>query len=355
MGNGTASLPPSERQSWILDDPVMGFRIAGTSLEFLLPGRDVWAVGRVAAPSEGGVGSIIIDSPHVSERHCTIEHRHGRWIVFDQDSRNGIYLGDERRTMIELVPGLAFRIASIPCVAFSEAGRRGRATLQRYLGFADAFQLGVEAALRLASERRHVALVEPPGGAALAVARVLHDASPRATWPFEVVTEIGGEREQRKLMDRAACGTVVFRAEHLPSERTPLLRWFAGWTYNVRLIVLTPPGKRLAPVLGEDLLRATSVIPIPTLAERAGEIPALAAQLAHDVCVRLGRMDLGLTRDDLAAIARLSWPGNYEELRDYVERLIALRAHDGRVRPAARWLDTAHGTLLAWKKKYGMN
>lgn len=356
MSGPTASLPPTERQSWVLHEPVVGIRIAGTSRDYLLSGRQAWGVGRAPVVADAVTGSIVIDSPHVSERHCTIELRNGRWIVLDQGSRNGLYLGDEkeRRTMIELVPGVTFRIASIPLVAYSDAGRRGYMLLQRYLGFADAFQLEVEAALRVAATRRHVVLVQPPGGDGIAVARILHDASSRASWPFEVVKEVGAsEREQIALLDRAVCGSIVVRADAFPGHRAPLRGWLAAWQYNVRLFAIAPTGVRLAPLLGEELLRETAVIPIPTLARRTGEVAQLAAQLGHDVSVRLGRLDITLTPDDLAAITAREWPGNIEELHTYVERVLALRAHGGNAHQAARWLGKKHNTILAWRKRYG--
>lgn len=350
MGNGTASLPPQERQSWILNDAVVGIRIVGTSFDYLLAGRELYWIGRTQF-HEQGAGSIVIDNPHVSDRHATIEQRNGRWIVFDRDSRNGIYVGDERRTMFELVPGLSFRIASIPLVAYSEGGRRARAQMQRYFGLGDGFQVTVEGVLRAAGERRHIALVEPPGGGALAVARAIHDASSRATWPFEVVSALGSERDQRKLLDRAAYGTIVIPAEALPARKAPIFDWLASWSHQVRLTVIVPPGTRLATVLPDALLTGATIIPIPTLAERTSELSALATHVRNDVCVRLGRMDLDLAPADLRGIEARAWPDNIRELETYVERLLALRAFPKQAH-AAKWLGVVPSTLVAWKQKY---
>jgi len=113
MSHGTASLPPQERQSWVLNDAVVGVRIVRTSIDYVLAGRELYWIGRTRI-HEQGAGSIVIDNPHVSDRHATIELRNGRWIVFDRDSRNGIFVGDERRTMFELVPGFAERQLDLP-------------------------------------------------------------------------------------------------------------------------------------------------------------------------------------------------------------------------------------------------
>jgi hypothetical protein len=362
MSNSTASLPPGERQSWVLNEPVVGVRIVGTvasDADYLLGGRSLYHVGSKPPVRNGdaGAGEIVLDHPHVSTQHCTIEQRNGRWIVFDRGSRNGVFVGDEpeRRTMFELVPGLAFRVASVPFVAYSEAGRRARARMQRYFGLTNPFQAAVEGVLRVAGERRHVVLVEPPGGGALGIARALHDSSPRASWPFEIVEQIGGERDQRKILDRVAYGTLVVAAAALPERRVPMIEWLASWDYNVRLVVVAPKGMRLAPVLGERLLTETAIISIPTLAERKAELGTLAAALRHDVAVRLGRMDIDLKPSDLRTIEARPWPENIDELEMYVERLLALRAHNGKLRQAAKWLGKVPGTLVAWKKKYGLD
>lgn len=374
----TSSLPPAERQSWVLNEPVVGVRVVGTVApehDFLLAGRGLYHVGsKPPTRTDDGAGSIVIDHPHVSAKHCTIELRNGRWIVVDRESRNGIFVNDEhqpgRRTMIELVPGLEFRLGPVPLVAYSDAGRRARAKMQRYFGLTNPFQLNVEAMLRLASERRHVVLVEPPGGGGLRIARALHDASPRATWPLlqvddrpaerratvgEIVEQLGTERDQLRLVDRAAYGTLVIAASALPEKRTPpILDWLASWQYPVRLIVVAPKGTRLAPLLGERLLTETTIIPIPSLAERKAEVGALAAAFAHDVVTRLGRMDIGLTSEDTRIISSREWPMNVEELEKYVERLLALRAHEGRIRQTAKWLGVAPSTIDAWKTKYNV-
>ncbi len=350
MSQGTASLPPQERQSWLLNEAVVGIRIVGTSVDYVLAGRELYWIGRTQI-HEQGAGSIVIDNPHVSDRHATIELRNGRWIVFDRNSRNGVFVGDERRTMFELVPGISFRIASIPMVAYSEGGRRARAQMQRYFGLGDGFQVTVEGVLRTAGERRHLALSEPPGGGALAVARAIHDASSRATWPFEVVSELGSERDQRKLLDRAAYGTIVIPAEALPARKAAIFDWLASWSHQVRLTVIVPTSTRLVSVLPDALLTGTTIIPLPPLSERASEVGALAAHVRNDVCIRLGRMDLDLSPSDVRAIEARAWPENIRELETYVERLLALRAFPKQAH-AARWLGVVPSTLVAWKQKY---
>ena len=156
-----------------------------------------------------------------------------------------------------------------------------------------------------------------------------------------------------ELLDRAAYGTIVIPADALPARKAPIFDWLATWSHQVRLTVIVPPGTRLAAVLPESLLTGTTIIPIPTLAERRSELGELAAHLRNDVCIRLGRMDLDLTPPDLRAIEARAWPENFRELEAYVERLLALRAFPKQAH-AAKWLGVVPSTLVAWKHKYGV-
>jgi hypothetical protein len=359
MHDRTASLLPQERQSWLLHDEVVGIRVVGTvvpAADYLLAGHERHWIGR-EPPSEADTGRFAIPSPHVSKAHCTIERRNGRWLVFDRGSRTGIYqVGaseGERRTTIELVPGLAFRVGPIPLVAYSQPGRTARVAIQHYFGLQDHFQVTVEAVLRTAGERKHVVLMAPPGGRGNKVAEALHGASTRASWPYEMVTEISPrEADQRRLLDRLAYGTLVVPFDGLPRPDAPIFTWLATWTHNVRLVILAAKGTRVSDGLGEAMLTASAIIAIPTLAERRGEIGAVAASIRHEVSLRLSRRDLDLSPADLAKIEGLPWPKNLQELEEYVTRLLALRAFATEAE-AARWVGITKSALSQWKKKYG--
>jgi DNA-binding NtrC family response regulator len=104
---------------------------------------------------------------------------------------------------------------------------------------------------------------------------------------------------------------------------------------DVRLIAATNRDLAAAVAAGEfrpDLYYRLAVVPVrlPSLRERAGDIPILAAHFLDAAC-RKNRVKP--KRLDPAAVARLSrhaWPGNVRELRNAMERL-AILVPDGTV------------------------
>jgi len=70
--------------------------------------------------------------------------------------------------------------------------------------------------------------------------------------------------------------------------------------------------------------RLTAVrIDLPPLRDRADDVPALAVQLLDDACAAGGRAPATFTQAALALFGALTWPGNLEELRGAVERIVA--------------------------------
>jgi DNA-binding NtrC family response regulator len=76
----------------------------------------------------------------------------------------------------------------------------------------------------------------------------------------------------------------------------------------------------------EDLYYRLSVIRIhvPSLRERREEIPHLSTFFLRDSCERLGRRDIHLSSATLDLFARYWWPGNVRQLRNEVQRAVAM-------------------------------
>jgi NtrC-family two-component system response regulator AlgB len=81
----------------------------------------------------------------------------------------------------------------------------------------------------------------------------------------------------------------------------------------------------------EDLLFRLNVITltIPPLRERPQDIVPLAVHYLHFLERRQGRRDLAFSPRCEAALVRYSWPGNYRELRNAVERATILAPNEG--------------------------
>jgi DNA-binding NtrC family response regulator len=76
----------------------------------------------------------------------------------------------------------------------------------------------------------------------------------------------------------------------------------------------------------EDLYYRLSVIRlhVPPLRERREEIPHLSSYFLREARERLGKPDIELGSDTLDLFARYWWPGNVRQLRNEVQRAVAM-------------------------------
>jgi DNA-binding NtrC family response regulator len=85
----------------------------------------------------------------------------------------------------------------------------------------------------------------------------------------------------------------------------------------------------------EDLYYRLSVIRIhvPPLRERRDEIPHLSTFFLREACDRLGKPDVQLAPATLDLFANYWWPGNVRQLRNEIQRAVAMSAPGGAVEP----------------------
>ena len=85
----------------------------------------------------------------------------------------------------------------------------------------------------------------------------------------------------------------------------------------------------------EDLYYRLSVIRIhiPPLRQRREEIPHLSTLFLREVGERLGKRDVQLSSDVMQLFAHYHWPGNIRQLRNEVQRAVALAPPGGTVGP----------------------
>ncbi len=85
----------------------------------------------------------------------------------------------------------------------------------------------------------------------------------------------------------------------------------------------------------EDLYYRLSVIRIhvPPLRERRDEIPHLSTFFLREACDRLGKPDVQLAPATLDLFASYRWPGNVRQLRNEIQRAVAMSAPGGAVEP----------------------
>ena len=203
------------------------------------------------------------------------------------------------------------------------------------------------------------------------VARAIHGGSPRRAsmfLPFNCTTttreladsQLFGHRrgsftgavsDQQGLI-RSATGGTLFLDEigDLPLDIQPkLLRFLeqgeimpVGETrpqaVDVRVLAATNADLEQRVTDGqfrEDLYYRLSVIRIhvPPLRERREEIPHLSTFFLRDACERLGKSDVHLSSPTLDLFARYWWPGNVRQLRNEIQRAVAMSPPGGSVDP----------------------
>src|SRR5207248_6629272 len=85
----------------------------------------------------------------------------------------------------------------------------------------------------------------------------------------------------------------------------------------------------------EDLYYRLAVIRIhvPPLRERREEIPHLSTYFLREASERLGKPDIGLSSETLDVFSQYWWPGNVRQLKNEIQRAVALSAPGGTVDP----------------------
>ena len=85
----------------------------------------------------------------------------------------------------------------------------------------------------------------------------------------------------------------------------------------------------------EDLYYRLSVIRIhvPPLRQRREEIPHLSTFFLREASERLGKPDVQLSSDVLDLFAQYWWPGNVRQLRNEMQRAVAMAPAGGTIEP----------------------
>ena len=198
------------------------------------------------------------------------------------------------------------------------------------------------------------------------VAKVIHYASARASWPFMNITcaalpehvleseLFGHERgaftdagtQKRGLLETADGGTVFLDeiSEMPPHLQAKLLKFLdekalrrVGGSQDIRVNVrvVAASNRNLGPEVvahrfREDLFYRLNVLAIamPALRTRPEDIPLLVEHFIDRFDVEFRRRVRGVTPAARAMLQQYSWPGNVRELRNVIERTMLLSDND---------------------------
>jgi transcriptional regulator with GAF, ATPase, and Fis domain len=320
--------------------------------------------GRAVLGAAPGVDVVIAD-PAISRLHAELELRDDGLWVRDLESRNGTWVdgvlvsgarvGDGGRIRVGATE-IVVRYPDVATPVELHAGDRFGPLLGRSVVMRELF---VRLA-RVAPTDSTVLVQGETGTGKELVAEALHAASPRASQPFVVVdcaalpenlleAELFGHTRgaftgavaARAGAFEAAEGGTVFLDEvaELPLSMQPKLlralearavRRVGETAYrkvDVRVIAATHRDLRAmvnARAFREDLYFRLAVLPVtlPPLRARPEDIPALAAHF-----VPAGAAPV-LTAELNRELSARPWLGNVRELRNFVERALALGARE---------------------------
>ncbi len=240
-------------------------------------------------------------------------------------------------------------------------GQRTRGKLNNIIGRSTKMQALYQMIETVAQVQSTVLVTGESGTGKELVARAIHDLGPRAEKPFvsincgaftETLLEselfgyvkgsfTGANTNRKGLFEAANTGTIFLDeiGEMSPAMQVKLLRVLQErklrpvgateeTTVDTRVIAAT--NRDLANMVKEgtfreDLYYRISVIPIelPSLRERADDIPDLARHFAEKFCASSGRT-LSISESAGRLLENYVWPGNVRELEHTIERAVAL-------------------------------
>ena len=312
---------------------------------------------------------VILTDRAVSRYHCEIEAREDGFLLRDQASKNGVYIGAVRIKEALLEGTTKLRLAN-DVIRFAPAGDAIEVQLSRNERFGDA--LGNSVAMRevftmlerAAPTDLTVLLEGETGTGKELLAEGLHRKSKRAEKPYQIIdcgaiprdlieSELFGHTKgsftgaigDKKGLFESAEGGTIFLDEigELDLELQPkLLRVLergevrrvgsaATLPVNVRIVAATNRDLLSEVAAGrfrQDLYYRLSVVKVrvPPLRERRDDIPLIAKHIALELTREFPEV---VEDSSVAHIGSLvqryrdyTWPGNVRELRNVIERTL---------------------------------
>ncbi|HSO41017.1 MAG TPA: sigma 54-interacting transcriptional regulator [Labilithrix sp.] len=363
--------------------------IAGRASVHPLPLRGTIVLGR------GGQADLALEDASVSRRHATL-HLGDEVVVEDLGSANGTRVittvVDPQMTAQTLDQRLAPNARTkVPASAAIHLGsvvvllrpRTERAAPEAFstngaIVASPAMKRVVELLERIALAPISVLLVGETGVGKDVFARAIHAASPRKAGPYTAIncaalpdhlieSELFGHEKgaftgagQAKLgLIEASTNGTAFLDEigelPLPQQGKLLRVLEGGEVLRVGALKPRPIDVRFVAATNRDLKadadRGTfrrdlyfrlngMTLAIPPLRERREDVHPLARHFAESAAAKLGRSAPVLSPETLTALDRYPFPGNIRELRNIVERAVALTV-DGVISPEHLVLETA--------------
>jgi DNA-binding NtrC family response regulator len=312
-----------------------------------------------------------LSDPTISRFHIKIEASGGAFMLADLDSTNGTYLGGHKIKLAYLEGETLIEIGNTK-LRFRPLGDRATVTVPvrdrmgPIIGGSLKMRQLYTLVERVAKSDIPVIIEGETGTGKDLVARVIHDASPRAKKPYEVLdcgsvpetliqSELfghvkgaftGADRDREGIFERADGGTVFLdEIGELGIDMQPkLLRVLetneirrvgdnAPVKIDVRVVCATH--RSLRDLVNQSKFRedlyyrlAGCKVDMPSLRDRRQDIPLLVdAFLAELRAQGLGDVPDKVSPETLKVFMSRTWPGNIRQLKNAVKR-VALMGFD---------------------------
>ncbi len=270
--------------------------------------------------------------------------------------------GDDNNRVLPLVERAAEKARAqlrLEEIARANAERYG---FDRIIGDSEPLARAKSLAQQVAPTDATVLITGPTGTGKEVFANAIHYASQRSGAPFVAIncaafsrelleSEMfghvagaftGAQRSKKGLFEEADEGTIFLdelgemdlglQAKILRVlESGVFMRVGATQEQHVNVRVLAATNRDLLKEAEAGTFRldlyyrlSTFSIALPSLAERASDVPALAQHFTETLSAKMNKRILGMDRDFEQALLRHEWNGNVRELRNFIERSLIL-------------------------------
>lgn len=309
---------------------------------------------------------FVLSDPTVSRNHAEVRMRGGSYVLVDLNSTNGTFIDNERVAQHQLSDGQTFRLGRTELCLEVRTEKVAIRTTQRtqydnIIGQSQALREIFSILDRVSPSELSVVIEGETGSGKELIARAIHDHSTRSDGPFVVFdcsafppslleSELFGHEKGAftgavgrhvGVFERADGGTLFFdelgeldlefQAKFLRVLETGQLRRVGGEKVievDVRMVSAT--NRNLKEMVQKKTFRsdlfyrlAQVRFLLPPLRDRVEDIPLLVEHFLEQQVEKTGRKPI-IELDAVSALQKYDWPGNIRELRNAIEKAVAL-------------------------------
>jgi hypothetical protein len=329
----------ADGETLAIDDSVTRLRLWGGDAVFDLPPppTNEWLIGAAADCD------LRLEDPSgcVSRHHARLVREGGAWTLRDLGSTNGIRQDGERRLSFQVTPGVEIEIGGAMLVAESDKLAALRAMLARIIGWSATKRADVDRALRAVRDMAtlRAALVLCGAGDLTSTALQLHRLAVGHDRPFVVADGVAA-------LEQGYRGTLCVLATRLPKDYPSIVRALLAPGGRTRLVICSPSRDDASEAVA--LLARTTVVEIPPLTTRDGELERLIADYSADAVSALDARGNGFREHELTWLRELELT-TLGEIEEVMYRLVALR--NWGVTAGAQRLGISHVALSRWARR----